>query len=152
MPSVFSVLTDRTGLNLDEVLAAAEMILGGTEEIKESKRELRSKRKTKSSKQRKAKKRRKVQTHDTDGLLCQHLFIATCDIIDEAYNSTNNTSESETEFTDDIDSSLADSGYSGNSSSPLSHESRYVRVSVCVCLEQKAFRFLCITLFYETVM
>ena len=147
---MFSVLTDRTGLNLDEVLAAAEMILGGTEEIKESKRELRSKRKTKSSKQRKAKKRRKVQTHDTDGLLYQHLFIATCIIIiDEAYNSTNNTSESETEFTDDIDSSLADSGYSGNSSSPLSHESRYVRVSVCVCLEQKPSAFYVLRYFMK---
>ena len=59
-----------------------------------------------------------------------YLHVCTCILIlstDETYHS--DSYEDTEDDSIDIDCSLADSGYSGSGSSPLSHESRFVHVN-----------------------
>ena len=160
-------------MNLEEVLAAAELILGGTEEIGEMQEEEdggqgkvrgrrvaggRGKRKRSRRQAKKKVKRRKGSSHtETEGTY-MYMYVITCTLFtctyvyllspfslpsllpllffsplfylffsppdDEAYDSSNDDKEpTEDSSGTDVDSSLADSGYSGPS--PLSHESRY---------------------------
>ena len=60
-----------------------------------------------------------------------YLHVCTCIFIlstDETYHS--DSYEDTEDDSMDIDCSLADSGYSGSGSSPLSHESRFVHVNI----------------------
>ena len=60
-------------------------------------------------------------------------------MLDEAYDSSDED-EDDVYSSDDVECSLADSGYGGNNSPALSHESRLVVKALCHCSERERER------------
>ena len=151
----FLFLLHRPGLSLDEVAAAAEMILGGCEEVT-SHRPRRSRRRRRKGGRGRGRKAASVDEEDIEGVCvdqrisyafishfavgvgcCAARCMGRCKLafvpfiflfhlfLPHSDEAYNSDKQIGDEGEESTDFSLADSGYSGSNSPQLSHESRY---------------------------